>query len=221
MHDPSKINQELIEENTLLRQRIQELERSESERKRANDALRESEERFRAFMDNMPSMVIIKDKELRPLFFNRKFGEMFHVKEWLGKMPEETFPPEIADSMRANDLKALLEGFVTYEEEWHDKDGRLRVLETRKFAIAQKDKAPLLGVIITDQTERRQAEEALLESEGKFKDLAEKSIVGIYLIQDGLFKYVNGEFAAIFGYGINEIIDRLGPKDVILSLIHI
>ncbi|MFA5182201.1 MAG: PAS domain S-box protein [Syntrophales bacterium] len=58
-------------------------------------------------------------------------------------------------------------------------------------------------------------EEALRESEGKFRDLAEKSIVGIYLIQDSLFKYVNGEFAAIFGYAVDEIIDRLGPKEVI------
>jgi len=186
-----------------------------TERHSAEDALRESEERFRAFMDNMPSMVIIKDKELRPLFFNRKFSEMFPAKEWLGKIPEESFPSEIADSMRTNDLKALLEGFITYEEEWLDKDGSLRVLETRKFSIDQKDKAPILGVIITDNTDRRRAEEALLESECKFRDLAEKSIVGIYLIQDGLFKYVNGEFAAIFGYSIDEIIDRLGPKDVI------
>jgi two-component system, cell cycle sensor histidine kinase and response regulator CckA len=140
-----------------------------TDRKRAEDTLRGNEERFRAFMDNMPSMVIIKDKELKPLFFNRRFNEMFPAEEWLGKIPEETFTPEIANSMRANDLKALLEGSITYEEEWHDKDHCLRVLETRKFAIAQKDKAPLLGVIITDNTDRRKAEEALQKSEQHFR----------------------------------------------------
>ena len=73
------------------------------------------------------------------------------------------------------------------------------------------------GLVVTsrDVTERKRAEEAMRESEGKFRDLAEKSIVGIYLIQDGLFRYVNGEFAHIFGYGTDEIIDRLGAKDVI------
>ncbi|MCX5829140.1 MAG: PAS domain S-box protein [Deltaproteobacteria bacterium] len=144
-----------------------------SDRKQTEAALRESEERFRAFMDNMPSMVLIKDKELRPLFFNRRFSEMFPANEWLGKLPEETFPSEIAASMRENDLKALSEGFVTYEEEWHDKDGSLLVLETRKFSIDQKDKAPLLGAIITDITDRRQAEEAMWESQRRLADIIE------------------------------------------------
>jgi HD-GYP domain-containing protein (c-di-GMP phosphodiesterase class II) len=88
---------------------------------------------------------------------------MFPANEWLGKIPEETFPSDIAESMRKNDLKALSEGFVTYEEDWRDKDGCLRVLETRKFSIDQKDKAPFLGVIITDITERKRAEENLKE----------------------------------------------------------
>jgi PAS domain S-box-containing protein len=60
------------------------------------------------------------------------------------------------------------------------------------------------------------AEEALRESESKFRDLAEESIVGIYLIQDDLFKYVNAGFAHIFGYPIEELIDHLGPEDVLL-----
>ncbi len=210
MHDPSKINQELIEENTLLRQRIQELERSESERKRANDALRESEERFRAFMDNMPSMVIIKDKELRPLFFNRKFSEMFPAKEWLGKTPEETFPPEIAESMRANDLKALLEGFVAYEEEWLDKDGNLRVLETRKFPIDQKDKAPLLGAIITDNTDRRQAEEDL-RLMNLFQDSILENIPDMIFIKDaGELRFVRFNRAGedLLGYSRDQLLGK-------------
>ncbi|MEI7637008.1 MAG: PAS domain S-box protein [Syntrophus sp. (in: bacteria)] len=62
---------------------------------------------------------------------------------------------------------------------------------------------------------RAQTEESLRESEGKFRDLAEKSMVGIYLIQDDLFKYVNTEFANILGYSTEEIIDRMGAKDVI------
>ena len=62
---------------------------------------------------------------------------------------------------------------------------------------------------------RIQTEEALRESESKFKDLAEKSHVGVYMLQDGLFKYVNAEFANILGYRIDEMIDRIGPPGVI------
>jgi PAS domain S-box-containing protein len=62
--------------------------------------------------------------------------------------------------------------------------------------------------------ERKQAEEALRESENKFRDLSEKSVVGVYLIQDGVFKYVNPRFAEIFDYSVGELIDVLGPNDL-------
>ncbi|MCL5421159.1 MAG: PAS domain S-box protein, partial [Nitrospirae bacterium] len=64
--------------------------------------------------------------------------------------------------------------------------------------------------------ERRHAEEALRESENKFRDLAEKSIVGVYLIQDGVFRYANSRLAEIFGYTIYELIDKRGPEDLVL-----
>ena len=47
MNDQTKTNQELLEENSLLKQRIQELEQAESERKRIEEALRDSENRYR------------------------------------------------------------------------------------------------------------------------------------------------------------------------------
>jgi PAS domain S-box-containing protein len=191
-----------------------------TERHRADYALRESEERFRAFMENMPSMVIIKDKELRPLFFNRKFSETFPAKDWLGKTPEETFTPEIANSMRANDLKALREGFVTYEEEWYDKDDCLRVLETRKFAIAQEDKEPLLGVIITDNTDRKRADAALMERTGELDRIFSLSLDMLCVADiNGYFRRLNPEWESTLGYKLDELegkifLDFVHPDDL-------
>jgi PAS domain S-box-containing protein len=54
----------------------------------------------------------------------------------------------------------------------------------------------------------------LRESENKFRSLAEKSLVGVCLIQDDLFRYVNSTFEGIFGYSTEETVDRLGPKDM-------
>ena len=183
----------------------------EKKRHLTEEALRASEERFRAFMDHMPSMVIIKDKDLRPLFFNQKFSEMFPANEWLGKLPEEIFPSKIADSMRANDLKALAEGFVTYEEEWRDKDGCLRVLETRKFAVNQKDKAPLLGAIITDITDRKLEAEALQESETKLQIIFNKVGTGILIIDSASQVIIEANQTAIEMTGL--------PKERIIGQI--
>ncbi len=56
---------------------------------------------------------------------------------------------------------------------------------------------------------------AIEESEEKFRSLVEKSLVGVYLIQDGVFKYVNPKLAEIFGYRAEELTDKKGPKDLV------
>ncbi len=61
--------------------------------------------------------------------------------------------------------------------------------------------------VIREITERVQAEEALQESERKFRSLAEHSLVGITIVQDGEFKYVNPKFAAMFGYTREECLN--------------
>jgi PAS domain S-box-containing protein len=66
-----------------------------------------------------------------------------------------------------------------------------------------------------DISERKFIESELQESEAKFRDLAERALVGIYLFQDGIFRYVNPKFADIQGYSVDEIIDVLGPKNLV------
>ncbi|MGO9021417.1 MAG: PAS domain S-box protein, partial [Syntrophobacteraceae bacterium] len=75
--------------------------------------------------------------------------------------------------------------------------GRLSTLDGKQYVLG-------LGV---DITERVRAEEALIESEIKFKSFAENALVGIYLLQDGIFKYVNPKFAQLFGYAVEELND--------------
>jgi len=65
---------------------------------------------------------------------------------------------------------------------------------------------------------RRQAESTLQESESKFRTLTEKSVAGIYLIQDNKFRHVNPVLAGIFGYSVSEMKDIMGPEDVTLPV---
>ncbi|MEJ2154931.1 MAG: PAS domain S-box protein [Desulfobacteraceae bacterium] len=71
-----------------------------------------------------------------------------------------------------------------------------------------------IGGALLDITDIRSAKTALMESESKFRNLTEKSLVGVYIIQDGLFRYVNPKFAQMYGYRPDEIIDKIGPKDL-------
>jgi PAS domain S-box-containing protein len=63
---------------------------------------------------------------------------------------------------------------------------------------------------------QRQIEQDLRESESRFRNLVEQSMVGAYIIQDDLFRYVNKEFAGIFGYTVSEIIGVKHPADLVL-----
>jgi PAS domain S-box-containing protein len=74
----------------------------------------------------------------------------------------------------------------------------------------------LLQVMVRDPSENKHVEEALLESENKFRDLSEKSLVGVYLIQDWVFKYANPKLAEIFGYSVQDILTRIGPEDMVV-----
>ncbi|MFA5185256.1 MAG: PAS domain S-box protein [Patescibacteria group bacterium] len=71
------------------------------------------------------------------------------------------------------------------------------------------------GVLVLsfDITEQKLAMQRLKESEHKFKALVDKSLVGVYLIQDGVFKYVNPVLAKVFGYKVSDIINKMGPRD--------
>lgn len=119
-------------------------------------------------------------------------------------------PEEMASSpLRINELLAG-KSFLK-ERALRCKDGRLLPTEINARMLAD---GRLLG-IVRDISERKQAEEQLRESNERFQLLAESSLTGIYLIQDGRFRYVNPAMAHIFGYRVDEITDKLGPMDLV------
>jgi two-component system cell cycle sensor histidine kinase/response regulator CckA len=94
----------------------------------------------------------------------------------------------------------------------------------RRRRIAVKDRRtgrPLKGAkpLIAGRplSPRRQGQIPVSDREKQFKDLAEKSLVGIYLIQNGFFTYVNPRLAEIFGYTAEEIVGTMGPKDLVAA----
>ncbi len=66
-----------------------------------------------------------------------------------------------------------------------------------------------------DITRRKEAEEALRESELRFRMYTEGSLVGVHVTQDDRFVYVNPVFAQIFGYSPQELMAGKGPLDIV------
>lgn len=69
---------------------------------------------------------------------------------------------------------------------------------------------------IVDITERKQIERAMMDSEIKFRNLVEKSLAGVFVIQKGMFQYVNPRFAEIHGYTPSDLIGKVRLKDLVV-----
>lgn len=133
-----------------------------SERKQAEQALAESEARFKLFMDVLPAAAVIKDEASTTLYCNRYMIDIMGAKDWLGRSVFDLFPHEVAEKMLANDRRALEAGYSVFEERVPGADGKIRTYETHKFILPRSGMAPLLGLIALDITERKQVQTELM-----------------------------------------------------------
>jgi len=187
------------------------------ERKRAEEQLRISELTHRGIIDSVTDAIYIQDEHGYFLDVNKAAEGMYGYPRdyFVGKTPEFLSAPgkNNLDSVKKA-IRAAFEGDPQRFEFWGIKnDGTVFPKEVGLAPGVYFDQKAVIAVA-RDITERKQVEEALRESEEKFRLIAESSITGIYLIQDNLFQYVSPSFENIFGYRIDEIIGKLGPLDL-------
>lgn len=128
-----------------------------NELRAAELALEDSEQRFRAFMDNSPTIAFMKDADGRMEYVNRPFLERFDLDEAdvLGRDDHSLWPASVARQLRAHD-RAVLDGGapVSAVEAVPVSQGELRYWQTYKFPVQLHDRTILGGIAVdvTDNT---------------------------------------------------------------------
>ena len=144
-----------------------------TERKRAEDALRESEERFSLFMQKLAACAWIKDEQGRYVFVNQAFLNFVDkpLDRILDKTDQEIFDAETAAVFMENDRAAFNSASgVTTIEPVHDKRGMTRYFLASKFAILSNFGKKLVAGVAIDDTDRMVAEDRLKEASEKLQE---------------------------------------------------
>jgi PAS domain S-box-containing protein len=179
-----------------------------TESKHAEKTLRESEARYRELVQNANSAIIRWKADGTLTFFNEYAQTFFgySADEVIGKhvgmlVPqEESTGADLSDLVR--DIVANPERYVNNINENVRKDGsRAWMSWTNKPIFDTEGKVIEILAVGTDITERKRAEEALRESEEKFRSVFENSSLGIFRsTMEGLFLDVNPAIARMLGY---------------------
>ena len=193
-----------------------------TERKLADAALRESEERFRAISSHTPDHILMQDRQLRyTLVVNPQLG--LTEDDMLGKTDYDFLTKEDADHLTQFKTQVIVAGEpANFETSLNSTDGEPEYFEGT-YVPRRDASEQVIGLIgyFRNVTERKQAEQALHESEFRYRQLLEASPIGVGVHIDGKIAFLNPAGAKILGAEspgnligkpINEIIHPDGIK---------
>ncbi|MCX7023183.1 MAG: PAS domain S-box protein [Spirochaetes bacterium] len=195
--------------------------RNIDERKRYEMALKASETRYRAILSQIPDAVVIHRKGTF-VFVSDAIEKItgFKPHELVGRSIVDFSDP--AEVPRLNEIGNKREagepvpGF--HESRILSTSGEYRDMEVRATLLEMDDKLFTIAVL-TDITERKRADEAARETEGKYRDLVDLLPTGVFETDlNGRAVYVNDQMYRLFGYDwMNDplpssIFDTIAPE---------
>jgi PAS domain S-box-containing protein len=180
MEDQDKTKEQLVNELVELRQRIADLEKLEVKRKRTEEALRKSEERYRTILDNIEDGYFEVDIAGNFTFFNGFLCRMlgYSIDEMMGMNNRQYMDKENAQKVYQTFNQVYTTGEPYRAFDW----GIVRKDDTKRFvessvSLLKDAKGKPIGFrgIVHDITDRKFAEEALRRSEEEAKRLAQEN----------------------------------------------
>ncbi len=201
------------------------------ERKLAEEALRESEERMRAIVEGTPHLFFYtQDAEGNNTYVSPTIEQITGYKAdiWLKRKDWFITDAKINQSAKEKTY-AHLQGEFAKEPtliEVRHVNGDPILLEAYEYPIIQNGRVIALQGVVHDITKRKRVEEALRESEARFRQLAEVAVEGIAITEKGIFVDGNARLAAMLGYELGEMIgkqvaDFIAPDSLAVVLGHI
>ena len=195
----------------LAEERTAKLQREISERITAENALCESEEKLRLFVEYAPAALAMFDREMRYVAVSRRWMTDYQLvdQDIIGRPHYDVFP-EIPDRWKTAHRRGLAGEIVqTQEDKFIRLDGTIQFLrwELRPW---HKADGSIGGIVIftEDATDRKRAEEALRDSEKKYREVVENANEAIAIIQDGRIQFINRKATEISGYSEEELMSR-------------
>lgn len=205
-----------------LKQRVKVLEKEAGNRKRAEETLRESEERYRLLADNVTDVIWIRDMDLGFTYISPSVTKMtgYSVEEAMALTLEDAYtqasievvrnalPEELAIEKTGNadpfrTLTLELEGFC--------KDGSTIWTEAKMSFVRDQTGQPI-GIfgVSRDISKRKRVEQSLRESEERYRSILEAvpDSITITRVKDGRYLQVNEIFCQMRGYAREEVLGR-------------
>ena len=187
-----------------------------TERKQVEEARRKSEERFRTIFETAQDAIFIKDRDLRYTQVNPSMEELFDLpaEKLIGRTNEDIFGDKTGVHVREVDFR-VLNGEIVKEENTRLVKGISRTFYVIKVPIRDESGRTIgLCGIARDITERKQMEEALRESEKRFRGLYENSMLGIFRSNpEGKIIMANPAALNLLGYSNLEEISNIKVED--------
>jgi len=205
---------ELIKANKDLKHEV-------TERKEAEEALRASEEKYRFLTEKVNDVVWTTDLNFRATYVSPSVSKIlgFTSEERLTQAAQSIMTPEslqnaakiLADELVREEKEGLDPNrSITLDVEYYHKDGSTVWMESVVSGI-RDNRGKVIGLhgVSRDITERRKSEQALRESERKYRQLVELAQEGIWAIDTtGNTMYVNPRMAEMLGYTMDEMLGR-------------